>query len=82
LPSISRSTERSIGNNINLDAKPDIIQQQEKRAFIHYTTADCDLGLYALAALGGAITPWTAILVETDLTTNASKSSYGNTMGW
>ena len=52
--------------DVNLDAKPDIIQQQKERAFVDDTTARCDLGLLTPAMLGSTVAPRTVILVCPD----------------
>jgi hypothetical protein len=52
--------------HVNLDAKPNIVQQQQKRALIQYAAAHCDLGELTLATLGKFVAPGAVIAVETD----------------
>src|SRR5450631_3320668 len=51
---------------VKLDAKPNVIQQQENRALIHNSAAHCDLRVISPAALGNFVAPGAIIPVETD----------------
>jgi hypothetical protein len=59
-------SEALLRQQIDLDAKPNIIQQQEKSALIHHATACCDLDLLAPMPLGSTMAPRTVTLVRPD----------------
>jgi hypothetical protein len=58
--------EALLWQQVNLDAKQNVIQQQETRALIHNSAAHCDLRVISPAALGNFVAPRAIIPVETD----------------
>jgi hypothetical protein len=54
------------GQHVGLDTKPNIIQQEQKRALIYDTAAHGDLREFPPAMLGNSATPGAVIPVETD----------------
>jgi hypothetical protein len=51
---------------VGLDAKPNVIQQEQKRTPIHHAAAHRDLREFPLATLGNTVAPGAVISVETD----------------